>query len=991
MTENLDDPMSPSATEPTDTPLRTALNQLAEKTDLLQSAFGSISQGILMVDAQGRVSTFNQRLCELLDLPSELLASHPTLAELARFQWKRGDFEGEGAQVMPSLHQAIVTSDPMLDNALHMGIYTRTTRAGRVLEVKTQGLESGGMVRTVTDITERKQSDDALRAGAESLRQITAQVPGMLFRVHLSETGERTYSFVSEGVRDLYGVSPEDVLRDGSLLQGFRHPEDATAVETEMRTAAMSATPRNMQFRLRLPNDVEKWVQMTSTVVARDGGGTVRTGVMIDISERKQTEAALRASEANIRQITSQMPGMMYRLTFYPDGKRRYTFVSEGVFDLYGVTPAAVLADPQLLDTFRLPDEHAAVAAEVLQAGSSKVPMVTEFRIRHMLGHIKWVHITSSWVGDANGGTMRSGVMVDITERKRIELELRETEARWKLALESTGDGMWDWYIQTGVELYSKRYVEMYGYQEGDFQNRSTEFDMLTHPDDISQLERDRQAHFDGITPAYVNEHRVKCKDGSWKWIMTRGMVIERDSDGKPVRMIGTHTDITARKQAEALIWRQANFDSLTGLPNRRMLRERIEADIARCKQGGNRLAVLFIDLDHFKEVNDTLGHAKGDMLLIEAARRIGGQLGEQDTVARMGGDEFTVVLQEEARSISHTVSIVQGILHEMATAFQLGEEQVFVSASIGVTVYPQDAIEVENLFKNADQALYVAKGAGRNRFSFFTPELQQLALNRARLAADLRVGLINQQFFMVYQPIVELQTGLVRKAEALIRWQHPTRGLISPGEFIPIAEASGLIIEIGDWAFRHVASQTREWRATLNPDFQVSVNKSPAQFHHDGGSNQAWMDYLASLGLPGSAIAVEITEGLLLDASEGVTSQLLELRDAGVQVSLDDFGTGYSSLSYLQRFDIDYIKIDQSFVRHLIPDSTDLALCKAIIVMAHELGMKVIAEGIETEQQRDLLVAAGCDFGQGYWLARPMSAQSLEVFLSTQPKPAKP
>ena len=989
MTDNAEDPSTPSAT-PTDAPLRVLLHELEKRSDLLQATFGTINQGILIANTQGRVTTFNQRLCDLLELPHDLLANHPTLAEVARFQWQRGDFEAEGAKISPLLHNALATGAPLLDYPMKTGAYVRTTRTGRLLEVKTQSMDGGGIVRTVTDVTERKRIDDAVKDSEEMLRQITSQVPGMLFRVYLSDTGTRTYSFVSDGVRDLYGVAPEDVMRDGSLLQSFRHPDDTNAVETEMRTAALSTTPRSMQFRLRLPGNVEKWVQMTSTVVAKEGGGTVRTGVMIDITARKQTEAALRASEDNIRQITSQVPGMVYRVTFYPDGIHRYSFVSNGVTDLYGVTPEAVLADARLLESFRLPEDAEALATEMAQAKSSRLPMLSEFRIRHPLGFIKWVHVTSTWIGDADGGTVRSGVVVDITERKRIELELRETEARWKLALESTGDGMWDWYIQTGVEVYSKRYVEMYGYEEGDFQNRSSEFDMLTHPDDLEQLERDRQAHFDGLTPTYVNEHRVKCKDGSWKWIMTRGMVIERDAADKPVRMIGTHTDITARKQSEALIWRQANFDALTGLPNRRMLRERIEADIARSKQNGSRLAILFIDLDHFKEVNDTLGHAKGDMLLIEAARRIGGQLGEHDTVARMGGDEFTVVLHEGAGSISHTVSIVQGILHDMAMAFQLGDEQVFVSASIGVTVYPQDASEVENLFKNADQALYVAKGAGRNRFSFFTPELQQVALNRARLAADLRVALINQQFFMVYQPIVDLKTGLVRKAEALIRWQHPSRGLISPGDFIPIAEASGLIIEIGDWAFRHVASQTREWRATLNPEFQVSVNKSPAQFHHDGGSNQAWMDYLNSLGLPGSAIAVEITEGLLLDASEGVTTQLLELRDAGVQVSLDDFGTGYSSLSYLQRFDIDYIKIDQSFVRHLIPDSTDLALCKAIIVMAHELGMKVIAEGIETQQQRDLLVAAGCDFGQGYYLARPMSAQSLEVFLSTQPKPGK-
>ena len=990
-----------------DVQLRALFDELAEKTGLLQTTFGTMSQGIFMVDAQGRVSTFNQRLCELLDLPTELLATHPTLADLARFQWQRGDFDAEGTQVSPALHQAIITSTPLVDNALNLGVYTRTTRSGRVLEVKTQSMEGGGMVRTVTDISNFAQAEQDREHLHRLLKatQVMAQMGGWEVDVVKDKV------FWTDEVYKILDTSPQEYTPTTATTLSFFAPESVKKITAAIQAGVAHGIPHDLELEMITAKGRRIWVHSRSMLTQVQGKVIKRTSVIQDITARKQTVAALKTSEENLRHITSQVPGMLFRVLLSSTGTRSYSFVSEGVFGLYGVTPDAVVSDPHLLDTFRLPEDRAAVIAEVAQACTSKASMVSEFRIRHRLGHIKWVHITSSWIGDADGGSLRSGVMVDITERKRIELELRETEARWKLALESTGDGMWDWYIQTGVEIYSKRYLEMYGYKEGEFKNLATEFDQLTHPDDLPKLLGDRLAHFDGIAPTYVNEHRILCRDGSWKWIMSRGMVIERDAAGQPVRMIGTHTDISARKKAEALIWQQANFDALTGLPNRRMLRDRIERDIEGCQRTGERLAVLFIDLDHFKEVNDTLGHAKGDMLLIEAARRIAAKLGQHDTVARMGGDEFTVVLHDvatkhvgkgaragtpaevelerQAAQIGHIGQVVHEILGAMATAFQLGDEQVFVSASIGGTLYPQDATEVENLFKNADQALYVAKGAGRNRFSFFTPELQLVAQNRARLASDLRVGLINQQFFMVYQPIVELKTGIVRKAEALIRWQHPTRGLISPADFIPIAEASGLIIDIGDWAFRHVATQTREWRATLRPDFQVSVNKSPAQFHHDGGSNQPWLDFLTHLGLPGEAIAVEITEGLLLDASECVTQQLLALRDAGVQVSLDDFGTGYSSLSYLQKFDIDTIKIDQSFVRHLIPDSTDLALCKAIIVMAHELGMKVVAEGIETEQQRDLLVAAGCDYGQGYWLARPMTANALEVFMSTQPAPA--
>ena len=587
---------------------------------------------------------------------------------------------------------------------------------------------------------------------------------------------------------------------------------------------------------------------------------------------------------------------------------------------------------------------------------------------------------------EAKTQALPEGCMVrtftDVTDYVQAQATLQKNEERWKLALESTGDGVWDWHIQSGEEFYSKRLLEILGYVAGDIQFQAREFDKLIHPEDQAQLQRARQAHFDGQTPTYADEHRVRCKDGNWKWMLSRGMVISRDAQGLPLRMIGTHTDVTERKTAEALIWQQAHFDTLTGLPNRHMLRDRVAQEIKKSKRDGLQLAFLFIDLDHFKEVNDTLGHNSGDRLLVEAARRISACVRESDTVARMGGDEFAVILTEllDASSLER---ILQKILQALEGVFQLDEEQAFVSASIGVTMYPLDADEIEDLFKNADQALYVAKGAGRNRYSFFTPVLQEAAQTRVRLANDLRAGLTDQQFRVVYQPIVELATGAVHKAEALIRWQHPTRGLVSPAAFIPIAETSGLIVDIGEWVFQQAALQVQQWRSSLSAQFQISVNKSPVQFHHSGNTSKPWFRQLQTMGLPGDCIVVEITEGLLLDTSASVADQLLELHDAGIQVSLDDFGTGYSSLSYLQKFDIDFIKIDQSFVRHLVPDSTDLALCKAIIVMAHELGMKVIAEGVETWQQRDLLAAAGCDYGQGYLFARPMAAPDFEAFMA--------
>jgi diguanylate cyclase (GGDEF)-like protein/PAS domain S-box-containing protein len=439
--------------------------------------------------------------------------------------------------------------------------------------------------------------------------------------------------------------------------------------------------------------------------------------------------------------------------------------------------------------------------------------------------------------------------------------------------------------------------------------------------------------------------------------------------------------DITQKKKTDELIWNQANFDTLTGLPNRRMFRDRLEQEIKKAHRANLQLALLFIDLDHFKEVNDTLGHNIGDILLIEAARRIGGCVRESDTVARLGGDEFTVILSEQG-DVDSVARIAQNIIDALVAPFQLDEERAFISASIGITFFPDDAADVDALLKNADQAMYAAKTQGRNRYHYFTSSMQETAKTRMRIANDLRGALADRQFGLLYQPIVTLANGAIHKAEALVRWQHPTRGLISPTEFIPVAEGTGMIVEIGDWVFREAASQAAHWRASHYAKFQISINVSPIQFGHKGANFKAWLEYMQELGLPGQSVVVEITEGLLMDAHASVTGQLLAFRDAGIRVSLDDFGTGYSSLSYLKKFHIDYLKIDQSFVHALESDSNDMALCEAIIVMAHKLGLKVIAEGVETEGQRNLLAAAGCDYGQGYLFSKPISSEEFETLL---------
>ena len=479
--------------------------------------------------------------------------------------------------------------------------------------------------------------------------------------------------------------------------------------------------------------------------------------------------------------------------------------------------------------------------------------------------------------------------------------------------------------------------------------------------------------------PVLNQVHHETWSDGRDAWNVSMKMPL-LDARGEVIGTYGIAHDITEHKKAEALIWKQANFDALTALPNRRMLRDRWDQALNSHKRSGHGLALLMVDLDHFKEVNDTLGHAVGDELLIEASKRIAQCLRSTDTLARMGGDEFAIILTDLVGT-TNIGDLTQKVVDCLHQPFELAGQDVRISASIGISLFPQDGDGIDELLKLADQAMYEAKSKGRDRFSFFTATLQEKAQQRIRMTHDLRRALAGDEFHLVYQPIIDMATGAVTKAEALIRWNHPQRGMVPPSEFIPVAESLGMIGDIGEWVFRTAAQQVRQWRNNGLTHMQISVNKSPLQFHGRQGQARDWGEHLLSIGLPNDAIVVEITEGLLLDASPQVQTELARMRELGLKVSLDDFGTGYSSLSYLQRFDIDYVKIDQSFMKELSEGSKNLTLCKAIVRMTQELGMKVIAEGVETQHQCDLLTQAGCNFGQGYLFSRPVAAPEFEAY----------
>ncbi len=438
------------------------------------------------------------------------------------------------------------------------------------------------------------------------------------------------------------------------------------------------------------------------------------------------------------------------------------------------------------------------------------------------------------------------------------------------------------------------------------------------------------------------------------------------------------------RNRIEEKLRVQASIDALTGLPNRSHFNLRLRDELSRAARTGLGGALLFIDLDRFKEVNDSLGHEYGDDLLVEAAKRIRAAVRGSDLVARLGGDEFVIILSELGEDAAQSARIAQTIVDALELPFDLDGHQAFVSASVGIACFPEDAAQPDALLSCADQAMHAAKEQGRNGFCFFTPSMQQSAELRLKLSRDLRSALGSEQLSVYFQPIVDAASGRLVKAEGLLRWNHPEKGMVPPDLFIPIAEEVGLIGGIGDWVFQQAALTARAWREKL-PDgqgaCQISVNMSPRQFVKEGGES-GWLDYLAAIDLAPHHLGIEITEGLLLDDRMHVAERLEGFRAAGLEIALDDFGTGYSAMAYLKKYPIDYLKIDRSFVRDLVTDGGDAAIAEATIVMAHKLGLRTVAEGVETAEQREMLLRFGCDMLQGYYYAKPMPRDEFLAFI---------
>jgi len=575
---------------------------------------------------------------------------------------------------------------------------------------------------------------------------------------------------------------------------------------------------------------------------------------------------------------------------------------------------------------------------------------------------------------------LKSSIILSLYKHS-MNRKLRESEERYALALQAANDGIWDWNIKANQIHYSPRWTEMLGLQENDISADPQEWFDLVHPDDKESFQKKLEAHLNGTTPHFELEYRIKHNNGEFLWVLSRGASV-KDANGTPYRIVGSQSDITARKLVEERLAHDTLHDALTGLPNRILFLDRLQNRIERNKRNPDKLfAVMFIDLDRFKVVNDSLGHAAGDQLLVTVATRIKQCLRPEDTVARLSGDEFAILL-DSITDVNDAGQVADRIRSKLITTTILGSIERSPTASIGIVIFDPSYTSSEELLRDADSAMYHSKSKGGNQYQIFDKSMLTSAVELIQLEGELKRAVERKEWLCYYQPIFSLVSGKPVGAEALVRWQHPYRGILLPKEFINVAEETGAIIPIGEYILDAACKQAKVWRESQNPKFYVSVNLSARQFQDIGLVNKV-EKILHKTGLSGEGLRLEITENIAINNTEHTKKVLEELEKIGIHTSIDDFGTGYSSLSYLKNFPLNVLKIDQSFIKDLQVNEKNKSLVVAILSMARSMGLEVVAEGVEKDEQLNFLRSQSCDNVQGFLLSHPLPVSDFTKIFS--------
>ncbi len=708
---------------------------------------------------------------------------------------------------------------------------------------------------------------------------------------------------------------------------------------------------------------------------AENDGVVYIAGIGRDISERRAQEQALRLSETRLREAQA----MAHLGSWELETATAQCYWSEEIYRMFGIPNTR----PPGLDTLRdvlHPDDWPQLSCIVDTAMQHGEPAHSTFRILHGDGTPRWIDCRVDIVLDEAGQVARLvGVVQDVTEQRRYQDRLRQSAT----VFDSTAEGVFITDAQAHILDINPAFTEITGYRRDE---------VLGKTPGMWRSERHDQGFYDTMwrevatTGRWQGEIWNRRKDGSVfpEWLTISAV---QDGDGRITNYVAVFADITSIKRSQEELEHLAHYDALTGLPNRLLLQARLKHAVAHAQRSRMHMAVIFMDLDRFKNINDSFGHPVGDELLREVAGRLVHCVRLDDTVARIGGDEFVLLLENISHPNSAAV-VAEKVQVAFTEPFEIDGHAVHVTASMGICTYPRDGDDTATLLRNADAAMYRAKDEGRSTYRFYTEELTTNAFERVLLESSLRQALLANQFYLVYQPQVDMRDLRIVGIEALLRWRHPELGIVGPAKFIPVAEDSGLIRPIGEWVVRTACAQARRW---LDDGFEfghIAVNVAGPQLQRDGFV-EVVRAALQEQALPPQRLELEVTENFIMHESAGSVSQLAGLRELGVGLAIDDFGTGYSSLSYLKALPIDKVKIDQSFVHDIPGDPNDMAISRAIIAMASSLNLAVIAEGVESPAQADFLLAQGCTQAQGYLYSRPLEASELVHWLRERPAPA--
>jgi diguanylate cyclase (GGDEF)-like protein/PAS domain S-box-containing protein len=818
------------------------------------------------------------------------------------------------------------------------------------------------------DLTEHKEAEHALRQREESLR-VAQQIGNVGSWERDLETDALRWS---EQMYRITGTDPASFEPTCARWLELVHPDDVSRLYAVIEDALAGRRAFLIDHRIRLPEGLVRHVHTRAEVTRDESGRAVRlVGTTLDITERKQAEEALRRSERRFRQLVESTDVVPWTANVQD---LKFTYVGPQAVKLLGF-PLAHWYEPGFSTANLHPDDCDWVQQQLREVlpldGNAKL----EYRMRAADGRTVWVRNIINTVSVEGGGPALQGFLFDITEKRQAEEQLRLAGE----VFQSSGEAIVITDGEMRVLSVNPAFTAITGYSSADAIGQTP----YSLSPGVRSQERDQEiwqrVWHQGYWQGEVWDRR---RDGDIypKWLTVS---VVRDAVGRPVNYIEIFSDVSERKESEERVRHLAHHDFLTDLPNRVLLNDRIAQAISHAERNRSQVAVLFLDLDNFKNVNDSLGHSVGDKLLQEVARRLRACMRASDTVSRQGGDEF-VILMPDVDDPADIARGAQKILDAVASAYGIDGHELVTTPSMGISVYPTDGTDVEALLKNADAAMYHAKESGRNNYQFFTPDMNTRALERLSLERSLRRAIEREELRLHYQPQYEVGTGRIVGVEALIRWQHPEFGLIPPGRFIRFAEDINLIGEVGKWVLHEACRQARAWQGQGLPALRVAVNISAAQFR-DPDLPGTVMNALRAAGLEARHLEIELTESIIMEDVERATGLLEQLKALGLELAIDDFGTGYSSLSYLKRFPIDLLKIDQSFVRDITSDKDDAAITSAIIALTHNLGLRTIAEGVETVEQLAFLEGHGCDEVQGFLFSRPLSPNECTDLLMAQ------